>query len=76
MSEKKKSFLLRVDKGVLDAYQKWANDELRSLNGQLDFILRKTLREAGRPIEAPTPAPPLTTQKTLGHSRNEDGDSE
>ncbi len=48
MSGEKKPFLLRVNADLLNAYQKWADDELRSLNGQLDYVLRKALREAGR----------------------------
>ena len=48
MSGDKKPFLLRVNADLLEAYQKWSDDELRSLNGQLDYVLRKALREAGR----------------------------
>jgi hypothetical protein len=44
----RKPFLLRVDPAVLDALQKWAADELRSLNGQIEFLLRRTLQDAGR----------------------------
>lgn len=44
----RKSFLLRVDREVLDAVQRWANDDLRSLNGQIEFLLRRALRDAGR----------------------------
>jgi hypothetical protein len=44
----RKPFLLRIDRAVLDALQRWADDDLRSLNGQLEFILRRALREAGR----------------------------
>ena len=42
------SCLLRTDPRVLDALKKWAADELRSSNAQLDFVLRRALREAGR----------------------------
>lgn len=42
------SFLLRTDPRVLDALRRWAQDELRSTNGQLDYILRQALRQAGR----------------------------
>lgn len=42
------SFLLRVDPRVLDALRRWADDELRSVNGQVDYLLRLALREAGR----------------------------
>jgi len=44
----RQSFLLRTDPKVLAALRAWAADELRSTNGQLDFILRKALRDAGR----------------------------
>lgn len=50
-----------MDPDVLDAVQRWANDDLRSLNGQIEFLLRKSLRDAGRlpkptaPAEPPTP---------------------
>ena len=44
----RKPCLLRVDRKTLDALQKWAADDLRSLNGQIEFLLRRTLQEAGR----------------------------
>lgn len=44
----RESFLLRTDPKVLAALRRWAEDELRSTNGQLDFLLRKALRDAGR----------------------------
>jgi len=44
----RRAFLLRVDPAVLEAVQLWANDELRSLNGQIEYLLRQALREAGR----------------------------
>jgi hypothetical protein len=44
----KKAFLLRVDPDVFDAVQRWAADDLRSSNGQIEFILRQALRDAGR----------------------------
>ena len=44
----RESFLLRTDPKVLDALRRWAGDELRSANAQLDFILRKALKDAGR----------------------------
>ncbi|MFT3914205.1 MAG: PTS ascorbate transporter subunit IIC [Anaeromyxobacteraceae bacterium] len=44
----RKAFLLRVDPRLLEALQRWANDDLRSLNGQIEFLLRRALREAGR----------------------------
>ena len=44
----RKSFLLRIDPAVLDAVQRWANDDLRSLNAHIEFLLRDALRKAGR----------------------------
>ncbi len=44
----KKAFLLRLDASVFDALQKWAADDLRSANAQMEFLLRMSLREAGR----------------------------
>ena len=46
----RKSFLLRVDAAVLEAMQRWANDDLRSLNGQIEYVLRDALRRAGRTV--------------------------
>jgi len=48
----RKPFLLRTDPEVLAALKRWAADELRSVNGQIDFILRRALQQAGR---LPTP---------------------
>ena len=47
MSERK-AFLLRIDPEVLDAVQRWANDDLRSLNAQIEFVLRRVLKQEGR----------------------------
>lgn len=44
----RKSFLLRIDGKVLAAFRKWAADDLRSLNGQIEFVLRNALRDRGR----------------------------
>ena len=41
-------FLLRLDPAMLAALQRWAADDFRSLNGQLEFLLRRELRAAGR----------------------------
>ena len=55
----RKSFLIRADAGVLEAMQRWANDDLRSLNAQVEFVLRGALRAAGRlPTPVAPPAPP------------------
>jgi hypothetical protein len=44
----RKPFLIRVDRDVLDAVQRWANDDLRSLNAQVEFLLRRALQAEGR----------------------------
>jgi hypothetical protein len=49
----RKAFLLRIDPKLLDAVQRWADDELRSLNAQIEFLLRRSLQEAGRLKEPP-----------------------
>ena len=43
-----KRFLLRLDPALFRALRKWADDDLRSVNGQIEFLLRRALREAGR----------------------------
>jgi hypothetical protein len=53
MPEKKK-LLLRLDPAVHDALAKWAADDLRSVNGQIEYALRMALRSAGRPIARPS----------------------
>lgn len=45
---KRKAFLLRIDPKVHDAMERWAADELRSVNAQIEFLLRKALKDAGR----------------------------
>ncbi len=44
----RKNFPLRIDAEVLDAVRRWADDDLRSLNGQIEFLLRDALRRRGR----------------------------
>jgi hypothetical protein len=48
----RKSFLLRVDPKVLEALQTWAADDLRSLNGQIEFLLRRALEKERRLVGA------------------------
>lgn len=45
---RKKAFALRMDEKTLAAMQRWANDDLRSLNAQIEFVLRDALRKHGR----------------------------
>jgi len=59
---KRKSFALRIDAGTLEATQRWAKDDLRSLNAQIEFVLREALRKSGR----------LPQQKGDAHAGNGD----
>lgn len=49
MPEKKK-FLLRIDDKIYAALEKWAADDFRSINAQIEFLLREALKKAGRPV--------------------------
>ena len=44
----KKSFPLRINADIYQAIEMWANDELRSVNGHIEFLLREALKKAGR----------------------------
>jgi hypothetical protein len=44
----RKQYPLRVDSALWEALEQWASDELRSVNAQVEFILRKSLKDAGR----------------------------
>ena len=44
----RRAFLIRVDPALLAALEKWAADELRSVNGQVEYLLRRALAQAGR----------------------------
>ena len=48
----KKAYPLRINAAVLDAVQRWADDELRSVNAQIEYVLRDALRKSGR-MKAP-----------------------
>jgi len=55
----KKNFVLRIDEATYTALEKWAADEFRSVNGQLEWIVNQALRDAGRtPKERKAPEPP------------------
>lgn len=47
-SNNTKSFVLRVDEATMEALEKWAADEFRSINGQLQWIIAEALRKSGR----------------------------
>ena len=44
----RKPFLLRIDPALFDVLQKWAADDLRSLNSQIEFVLRRAIQDQGR----------------------------
>ena len=48
MAKDKKSFVLRINGETMSALEKWAADEFRSVNGQLEFLITDALRKAGR----------------------------
>ena len=52
----KKAYPLRISAQVLDAVQRWADDDLRSVNAQIEFLLREALRKSGRLPRAGAPA--------------------
>ena len=54
----RKPFLLRIDRDTLDAVQRWADDDLRSLNGQIEFLLRRALKDARRELKKEKKDPP------------------
>ncbi|MEL0037430.1 MAG: Arc family DNA-binding protein [Gammaproteobacteria bacterium] len=45
---KKKAYPLRINEDILNAVQRWSEDELRSMNAQIEYVLRDALRKAGR----------------------------
>lgn len=55
MAERKK-LLLRLDPAVYEAVSRWASDDLRSVNAQIEYALRRALRAAGRMADANSPA--------------------
>ncbi len=50
----KKTFVLRIDEEVFKALEKWAADEFRSVNGQLEWLIDKALKEAKRKVQRET----------------------
>ena len=48
MASEKKAYPLRISAEILDAVQRWSDDELRSVNSQIEYLLRDALRKAGR----------------------------
>ena len=65
MSEKK-AYPLRINATILAAVQRWADDDLRSANAQIEYLLRDALRRAGR-IAAPTESDPPNPSEDTSH---------
>ena len=55
----RKTFPLRIDEQILEGLRRWADDDLRSLNGQIEWVLREALRQRGRAQEKAAPTRPL-----------------
>ncbi|MEM1090830.1 MAG: Arc family DNA binding domain-containing protein [Pseudomonadota bacterium] len=64
---RKKAFALRVSDDIFAAIQRWADDDLRSVNGQIEFLLREALRDSGR-------IPPPKADPAPGTKTPDDGD--
>ena len=58
----KKNFVLRIDEDMYKALEKWAGDEFRSVNGQIEYIIDRALKESGRK-KSSDPSPPKKTDK-------------
>ena len=80
MAAERKKILLRLDPAVHDALARWAGDELRSTNAQIEFLLRRALGEAGRlPRDAGrmrTPGRPRKGPPDYEHPDDEHPDDE
>jgi len=59
----RKPFLLRLDPAVYEAMQRWAADDLRSLNAQIEFVLRRQLQQQGRLAAAATATTPARPRR-------------
>ena len=68
----RKPFLLRIDRDVLDALQRWANDDLRSLNAQIEYVLRQSLARAGRRVGVAEPVSPGEGDASVGPPKADD----
>ena len=66
MSSERKQVLLRIDPTVHDALARWAADELRSLNAQVEMLLRRALQDAGRMPRKAGPMPKRGRPPTRG----------
>jgi hypothetical protein len=59
----RKAFLLRIDPALLESVQRWANDDLRSLNAHIEYLLRESLRRAGRLPKNPGTSPDMNVKE-------------
>ena len=64
-----KSFVLRVDAATMDAIEKWAADEFRSTNGQLQWIIAEALRKSGRMKKSKNPLRLKRKQRRISNNR-------
>ena len=62
----KKRFLLRLDEQVYEALEKWAADELRSVNAQIEYLLQDSLKRSGRLRKGDAPPPPADGPDSAG----------
>ena len=69
----RKPFLLRIDPAVLAALERWAEDDLRSLNGQIEYLLRRALSDAGRAAASPPVSTERPVAATRGRKRSGEG---
>lgn len=67
MAEKKK-FLLRIDEKIYSALEKWAADDLRSINAQIEYLLTQSLRNSGRVTNPDNNELPLSPQNEPGEN--------
>ena len=67
----RKPYLLRLHPALLDALQKWAAADLRSVNAQIEFLLRRAVREAGRMPRDPGSGPPDPDMPPAAQERGE-----
>lgn len=70
----KKSFPLRIDEDIFDDLRRWAEDEFRSVNGQIEYLLREALRQSGR-FSDRTSAVDRGGKPAAGSSDEPDGES-
>jgi hypothetical protein len=54
----KKTFVVRIDAPTFEAIEKWAADEFRSVNGQMEWLINRALKEAGRTVKKPDTGKP------------------